>query len=90
MPKNDLVYVGHMLDEARKLANRFADVDRATFDQDEDLQVIAVHRIQTIGEAARHVSVDFRSAHDEVSWSNIVGMRNRLVHDYLNVDLDIV
>ena len=43
-----------------------------------------------IGEAARQVSRDFTVTHPEVPWENIIGMRHKVVHDYLGVDEDIV
>jgi uncharacterized protein with HEPN domain len=43
-----------------------------------------------IGEAASHVSVEFRDTHPEIPWRQIVGMRNFLIHVYFNVELDIV
>ena len=67
MSPRDLVYVGHMLDMARK-----ADL------------------IQTIGEAARQVSREFCNSHPDIRWADIIGMRHKVVHDYLGVDDDIV
>lgn len=43
-----------------------------------------------IGEAAGRVSRDFTAAHPEIPWADIVGMRHKVVHDYLSVDEDIV
>jgi uncharacterized protein with HEPN domain len=43
-----------------------------------------------IGEAARQVSTEFTGLHREIPWANIVGMRHKVVHDYLGVDEDIV
>jgi uncharacterized protein with HEPN domain len=43
-----------------------------------------------IGEAARQVSREFTTSHPEIPWENIVGMRHKIVHDYLGVDEDIV
>ena len=43
-----------------------------------------------IGEAARQVSREFTVTHNEVPWENIIGMRHKVVHDYLGVDEDIV
>ena len=42
-----------------------------------------------IGEAAKNVSQGFREAHPEVPWADMIGMRNRLIHGYFNVSLDI-
>ena len=49
-----------------------------------------IHLVQVIGEAARQVSRDFTVTHPEVPWENIIGMRHKVVHDYLGVDEDIV
>ena len=48
------------------------------------------HIVQVLGEAVRHVSPAFQSAHPEIPWHEILGMRNRIVHDYMNVDEDII
>lgn len=49
-----------------------------------------MHLIQVIGEAARHVSPEIQRQHAEIPWANIVGMGHKVVHDYLDVDEDII
>lgn len=88
--KNDLVYAGHMLDTARTALRLVSRHTRESFEQDEALTLALTHLLQTIGEAARHISAEFASAHPEIPWRAIIGMRHRVVHDYLYVDLDIV
>jgi len=90
MPKDDLVYVGHMLDTTRLTAAKVAGITREAFDADENLRLALTHLVQTIGEAARQVSPGFREAHPQIPWAKIVGMCHRVVHDYLHVDYDIV
>lgn len=90
MQKDDSVYLGHMLDMAEKAVQKVAGVDRASYDGDENLRLALAHLIQTIGEAARRVSDDFRNAHPQISWPQIVGIRHKVVHDYMHVDFDIV
>src|SRR5262245_45123138 len=90
MPKDDAVYLGHMLDAARKIAARTNGKTRADFDASEDFQMVLAYLIQTIGEAASRVSADMRDRHPQIPWKQIVGMRNRIVHDYMNIDADIV
>ena len=90
MQKDDLIYLAHMLDMARKAGTKTANKLRSDFEADEDLQLILTHLIQTIGEAARHVSVPFQQSHPEIPWRQIVGMRHKVVHDYMHVDYDIV
>ena len=90
MQKDDLVYVRHMLDLAEKAARNIAGIARSDFDGDEILRLALVHLLQTIGESARRISAAFRVVHPEIPWAAIVGMRHRVVHDYLDVDFDIV
>jgi len=90
MPKDDLVYVGHMPDTARKVADKVASLGRKDFDKDENLRIAVAHLIQVIGEAARRVSPAFRDAHPEIPWEAVVGMRHKVVHDYMNVDDNVV
>jgi uncharacterized protein with HEPN domain len=90
MSPRDLVYVGHMLDMARKAVTKTVGLSRAAYDADENLRLALIYLIQVIGEAARQVSRDFTGGHPEIPWENIIGMRHKVVHDYLGVDEDIV
>jgi uncharacterized protein with HEPN domain len=90
MPKDDLVYAGHMLDLARKAVAKTRGISRREYDSDEDLRLALTHLIQTIGEAARRISQEFRDANPQIPWKAIVGMRHKVVHDYMNVDEDVV
>lgn len=90
MQKDDLVYAGHMLDMARKALCLIRDKDRRDYNSDEALRFALAHLIQVIGEAARHVSKKFCGANPQIPWKAIVGMRHKVVHDYMNVDEDVV
>ena len=90
MTKDDSVFVGHMLDAARSVVAKVQGLDRPAFDQDENLRLAVTHLIQTIGEAAARVSDQHRDAHPQIPWRQIVGMRHKIVHDYIHVNFDIV
>ncbi len=90
MLRNDEVYLGHMLDLARKAVGKVQGTGRAEYDADENLRLALVHLVQTIGEAARRVSMLGRARYPEIPWVEIIGMRSRIVHDYLAVDEDVV
>ncbi|GAP12824.1 uncharacterized conserved protein [Longilinea arvoryzae] len=66
------------------------EISRSTFDTDELLQIWFVHHLQTIGEAASHLSPEIRQYFVDVQWGQLIGMRQILVHGYFEVDLDIV
>jgi uncharacterized protein with HEPN domain len=88
--KDDNLFLGHMLDLASRAAGKVNGLTRAVFDADEDLQMALAHMIQMIGEAAGRVSSQTQTANQHVPWPEIIGMRHRIVHDYMNVDYDIV
>ena len=90
MPKDDRVYLGHMLDMSRKAMMMVGGKDRKDFDGDEKLRLALAHLLQIVGEAARRVSQESREAHPQIPWAAIIGMRHKVVHDYLNVDEDVV
>jgi uncharacterized protein with HEPN domain len=88
--RNDQVYIEHTIDTANKAIGFVTGLSRDDFDNDELLRLAITHLLQIIGEAARRVSLDFRNTHSEIPWKAIVGMRSKVVHDYLNVDEDVV
>lgn len=90
MEKDDLVYVGHMLDTANKALELARGCSRQEFEDDETLVLALTHLLQVIGEAARRVSKPFADQAPTVPWRAIIGMRHKVVHDYLFVDRDIV
>jgi len=90
MQRDDTVYLGHMLDMARKAVDKVAGKTRGDYDSNEDLRFVLAHCVQVIGEAASRVSTEFRASHQEIPWKRIVAMRHRIVHDYMNVDEDIL
>ena len=62
----------------------------AEFRQNELVQSWVVRHLQILGEAIRGISPELRVRHEELPWSEIIGMRNILVHDYFDVDQDVV
>lgn len=90
MQRDDTVYLGHMLDMARKVLARTERKTKTEYDADEDLRFVVAHLIQTIGEAAARVSGPKREDHPEIPWRQITGIRHRIVHDYMGVDYDIL
>ena len=76
--------------EAIERIERYTAKGREEFERDELIQTWVVHHIQIIGEAARKLSEEVHSEHDQVPWPAIIAMRNILVHDYFSVDIDEV
>ncbi len=79
-----------MLDMAKRAVEALADKNRADYDKDDILRMGLTHIVQVIGEAARKVSPQFQRDHPEIPWRQIIGMRHRIVHDYMRVDEDVL
>jgi len=90
IPRDDLIRLHHMLDAARK-ARRFVQCrERTDLEMDEMLSLAIVRLLEIVGEAATHVSEPVQAALPGIPWRQITGARNRLIHGYFDIDLDIV
>jgi uncharacterized protein with HEPN domain len=64
-------------------------VSENRFSENLTIQDAVIHQIQIIGEAGRNASDDFQEQHPEIPWSKMIGMRNKIVHDYSQVDIQV-
>ena len=91
MPKRDPdLLLEDILAAVRKIARYTSGMDEEQFRQDDKTVDAVVRNLEIIGEATRHLPEDFLARHPDVPWRQIAGMRNRLVHEYFGVDLDLI
>jgi uncharacterized protein with HEPN domain len=90
MTLDDNARLRHMLEAARDAMRFTNESTREDLDRDRKLALAIVKCIEIIGEAAAKVSTETREAYPEIPWPAIVGMRNRLIHGYFEIDLDRV
>jgi uncharacterized protein with HEPN domain len=88
--KSDVVRLRHMLDAAEKAIRFTRGKKRQDLDSDEQLSLAVVRLIEIAGEAAAKISADVQSRNPSIPWKDVIGTRNRLIHGYEEVDLDIV
>jgi len=88
--KTNEVYLRHILDAIEQIRTYTDGVDRATFEQETMRQDAVIRQLEIIGEASRQLPDAFHEEHDRIPWRAMIGMRNRIAHDYLNIDLDVV
>jgi uncharacterized protein with HEPN domain len=80
----------HMLDYAQEAADMARNRQRQDLDSDRQFRFALTHLVEIVGEAAAHVSRQFMQAHTDIPWAGIIGLRNRLIHGYTDVDLDVL
>lgn len=90
MKANDEIRLRHMLDASREAMAFSQNKTRADLNTDRMLVLALVKAVEVIGEAASHITEPTRNELSGISWANIVGMRNRLVHAYFDINLDIL
>lgn len=89
MQRNDKVLFD--IANATRLIILFLDgMDRAAFDTDPKTQSAVLHQLTILGEAAKQLPDTFRNQHPSIPWHQIGRMRDRLIHNYFNIDIDIV
>jgi uncharacterized protein with HEPN domain len=90
MNKDDLIRLRHMRDAAQEAITFIQDQTRETLDQDRKLALALVKDIEIIGEAASKISEESQQLHPQIPWPQIIAMRNRLIHAYFEIDLEVV
>ncbi len=90
MQRPDRLRLQHTLEAAREAQVFVAAKSREDLDADRMLQLALVRAIEIFGEAASQVSAESRSQLNTFPWREVIGMRNRLIHAYFNIDLDIL
>jgi len=90
MRKDDSVYIDHILGCIGKINTFCEGIDKHGFIGNAMLQDAVIRNVDVIGEAAKKLSPEFRKTHDHIPWKEISGMRDKLIHNYFGVDIEIV
>jgi uncharacterized protein with HEPN domain len=86
----DRVHLLDILEAARPAVIYVKGISREAFLRNTQLQDSVIRRIEIIGEAARRVSEETRKVFSDIPWTEMTGMRNLMIHDYNDVDLEVV
>jgi uncharacterized protein with HEPN domain len=86
----DPAYLLDILSATRRVLEYTTGLSWEEFAKNCLVQDATLRQLEIIGEAARKVSLEFRSAHPELPWQEMIGMRNRLIHEYSRVDLTAI
>ena len=88
--KDDRIYIEHILQSINRIEQYISGKDHQSFSNDFMTQDAVVRQLEIIGEATKLISKGLRIINPQIPWSDMAGMRDILIHDYIDVDLDIV
>ena len=86
----DKVRIQHMIDAINKINLYVGQSDKLAFESDTKLQDACIRQLQILGEAARKILKDFQVTHPEIPWSEVIGLRNIVIHDSAGIDSDVI
>ncbi len=86
----ELDYIEDMLEAAEKIERYTDAMNREEFVSDEKTVDAVLRNLEILGEASKVISGDVREQAPEIPWSEMAGMRDKLIHGYATIDLDIV
>jgi uncharacterized protein with HEPN domain len=89
-PRDYLDYIADILEAAEKVAEFVRGMTLETFSEDEKTQYAVIRGLEVIGEAAKKLPAAERARYSRVPWRQVAGMRDKLVHDYFGVNLQVV
>ena len=87
--KDDRIYLLHIRDAIRHIVEYTA-AGKESFFADRKTQDAVVRNLEIIGEATKRVSLSLKTAHPDIAWKPIAGMRDKLIHDYFGVNVQLV
>ncbi len=90
MSKDPKEYLRHIQDECSYIISVSQNLEFDNFAQDETLKRAIVRSLEIIGEATKKIPADFKVKWSSIQWKNMAGMRDRLIHDYVGVNYNIV
>lgn len=79
-----------IVEAIQRIESYIAEYNKESFLEDSKTQDAVIRNLEIVGEATKNISSTFRLANAKIPWKNMAGLRDRLIHDYFGVNLDIV
>ncbi len=89
MKKDPLVFLGHILESIERIEEFTKGITKEDFLESVQLQDSVIRRIEIIGEAAKNMPAEFQKEYGEIPWSKMARTRDKLIHGYFGIDLEM-
>lgn len=90
MTKTPLLYISHILDAIKSIQIQMDGITKEEFENSELIQGFVERKLEIIGEATKRIPDDLKKLHPNIPWKDMAGMRDILIHQYTEVDEDLV
>jgi uncharacterized protein with HEPN domain len=90
MSKDPQIFLNHIIESINNIENFIQNINKEKFNLDIKLQDAVIRRIEIIGEAVKNLPKSFTEEYSEIPWIKIAGMRDKLMHHYFGVDMNLV
>lgn len=87
---DDEVFLLHIKEAIEKINRYTGNLDFEGFKENSIVQDAVIRQFEVIGEATKRLSEDFKNHYVNIPWKYIIGMRNRLIHNYFGIDINAV
>jgi len=88
--RTDDLFIYDIIEACERVGTYLDGVERKRFDTDSMIQDAVVRNIEIIGEAAKNISAETKDEHPKIAWREIARMRDKIVHHYFRLNMDIV
>lgn len=90
MIKNSLIFLEHIVESINKIESYSNKITLAMFKKDDMRKSAITREIEIIGEAVKNLPIEFTVKYPHIEWTKIAGTRDKIVHNYFGVELDII
>jgi len=88
--KNAQIFLEHILENIQDIESFSKNIFKSDLSQNKEKLNAIVRSIEVIGEAAKNMPHSFKEKHSQIPWKEIVGTRDKMIHHYFGIDIDIV
>ncbi|MFC1733808.1 DUF86 domain-containing protein [candidate division KSB1 bacterium] len=88
--KDDSIYIDHILQSINRIFEYTKGITKTAFSKNNLIQDAVIRNFEIIGEATKKVTQEYKQVHYEIPWKEMSGMRDKLIHDYIGVDIAVI
>lgn len=90
MTKEDLIFIGHIIENINDIESFMRDVTKESFLKNKEKQNAVIRSLEIIGEAVKNLPSDITTKYPNIPWKEIAGTRDKITHHYFGLDLELI